>query len=418
MENKSILKVIDDLKLDMDDIKIWYIPIRNAISIQNYKNTVLKGITFNNQNLNSRYWGFKSSPKNELNFNNMNPGDYILFICRDSDGYEFIDSVSVVKSKYINKQQSINNWNNEEYELIIEFDSVFILLNKLKLTKNRTKLNNILKNVPNEIFHNGYEMFRQWNLREKLSRTKLGNKLIDEETFILLIKDYCDGSYVYSNYSEEEQKNNIQFNKKQEDSNDDVREFFNLVNDSSFKNLNNVKIRTKINEKKDSNKSLSNKIFNSAQQGTVLNKLNQKIVGLTGEKFIYNMLLSRNINLLKALSINNEDDILDIKWSNLGYEDDIENFKDLSLGSDIEIQLKDKSLKLEIKTSFKNSGYYSITRNELKEMLNYKENYFIVKVNHLSRLKDNNLPEVTIENFPIFNILENINRVKSMDIYI
>ena len=62
MENKSILKVIDDLKLDMDDIKIWYIPIRNAISIQNYKNTVLKGITFNNQNLNSRYWGFKSSP--------------------------------------------------------------------------------------------------------------------------------------------------------------------------------------------------------------------------------------------------------------------------------------------------------------------------------------------------------------------
>ena len=418
MMDKRIMEVINVLNLGGN--KIWYVPIRNEGTLENYNNAVLNKITFDGEKLDASYWAFKSGPKNKSNFDAMGTGDYVCFIGRDSEGYEFIDSIATLYDKYINSKEGLKNWNDSQYELIIKFDSVFVLKSKLRLTKNRIKLDNILENIPSEIFHNGYEMFRVWNLNKKLSRTKLGPKLIEEDEFISIIKESSQGTYIDDTNSEQEivESEVLHSNDGKKYINEQVEDFLTICNEDLFRNLNGVKVETRNRNEKDGNTSLNAKPLTQIKEKNNLSKKNQQLIGWTGEKFVYKLLLNGHEKLLEALGIKSKEEITKIEWSNLEYDSGDGDFRDLSLGHDIKVSTKAKSLQLEVKTSFNNSGYYSITRNELKEMASYKENYFIVKVNYLHRLENGGTPEVILENFPIFNVLENLNRIKAMDVYL
>lgn len=412
MIEKQLNMVINTLNLG--DEKVWYVPVRSGGTIENYNNSIIKGTTHDGKQLEANFWAFKDGPKNKANFDAMHVGDYVCFITRDLEGYETIDTFATVNNKFIDASVGLKIWNDIQYELIIEFDSVFVLANKLRLTKNRTKLENILLGVPDEIFHNGYEMFRQWVLNKRLSRTKLGPKLIEENEFISIIKETCGGKYIKGNREKEVVSRDEELNKSY-DINESIKKFENAF-DGTFENLDKIFIKKRNRNENDGKNELSSKT--SSSERNKLKPRNQKLIGLTGEKLVYNMLLKGQEQLLKELGIGSKEDILQIEWSNINYEDDFENFEDLSHGHDIKVFLKGRILKLEVKTSYKNSGFYSITRNELKEMAKYKEDYFIVKVNHLERLVDSRPPEIVLENFPILSILENLNRVKGMEIYL
>lgn len=412
MISNQTLKVINVLNLGGN--KIWYTPVRSSDSLNHYEDTILNQRTYNHVALESSYWAFNPGPKNQANVDAINPGDYMCFILRDDEGYEILDSIAIVSSKYSSPQDSLKFWGDAQYELIIKFDSVFVLSNKLRLTYKRSKLNNILPNVPSQIFHNGYEMFRQWILNERVSSNKLGPKLIEEDSLVDIIKQTCGGAYTNTGthvHSSETDKDLLGADTTLEDFLTWSASGISLPNEAPTVTVRDYAL-------KDGNLALNNKSSSNNKTAIPLNKQTQKCIGLTGEYYIYQLLISKNSNLLSSLGIANIDEILSIDWSNLGCEKDMKNFEDLSLGHDITITLKNRVLNLEVKTSFYNIGYYSITRNELKEMAMYKENYFVVKVNYLSRLKDGTAPEIIIENFPIAHVIENLNRVKSMDIYL
>lgn len=416
--DKKIKELINELNLG--GRKVWYIPVRSKQTIENYRNTVLDRRTFDGNVLNVSYWGVRLGDKNEKNFESMSVEDFVCFITRDNEGYEVIDSIGVLSAKYADLTIGETNWNDADFELIVEFESVFVLENKLRLTFKREKLSNILPNVPNEIFHNGYEMFRQWILNERLTRTKLGPKLIEEEELIRIIKNHCGGTYlkVKKDVSSviKENKNRLEVAKV--DLNTLVEDLFDKLNQKETRLPNSVSVITRKQEEGDGKKSLSEKSNESDKGVDLLSKKNQKLLGLMGEEYIFNLLNKSNAELFAELGIKNPDDVLNVEWDNNGYKEDTADYIDKSLGHDIRVITKSKTFKLEIKTSFNNAGYYSISRNELKEMAIYAEDYYVVKVNYLSKLIKGGVPTVVLENFPIANIIENLNRVKSMEVYI
>ncbi|MBY0037449.1 DUF3883 domain-containing protein [Bacillus cereus] len=416
--DKKIKELINELNLG--GRKVWYIPVRSKQTIENYRNTVLDRRTFDGNVLNVSYWGVRLGDKNEKNFESMSVEDFVCFITRDNEGYEVIDSIGVLSAKYVDLTIGETNWNDADFELIVEFESVFVLENKLRLTFKREKLSNILPNVPNEIFHNGYEMFRQWILNERLTRTKLGPKLIEEEELIRIIKNHCGGTYlkVKKDVSSviKENKNRLEVAKV--DLNTLVEDLFDKLNQKETCLPNSVSVITRKQEEGDGKKSLSEKSNESDKGVDLLSKKNQKLLGLMGEEYIFNLLNKSNAELFAELGIKNPDDVLNVEWDNNGYKEDTADYIDKSLGHDIRVITKSKTFKLEIKTSFNNVGYYSISRNELKEMAIYADDYYVVKVNYLSKLIKGGVPTVVLENFPIANIIENLNRVKSMEVYI
>ncbi|WP_342533741.1 DUF3883 domain-containing protein [Lysinibacillus sp. FSL K6-0057] len=350
----------------------------------------------------------------------MSVGDYVCFITRDNEEYEVIDSIGVLSAKYVDLTIGEKNWNDPDFELIVEFESVFVLENKLRLTFKREKLNSILPSVPNRIFHNGYEMFRQWILNERITRTKLGPKLIEEEELIQIIKNHCGGTYlkVRNDGSLVIKENKSELEIAQVDLNSLVEDLFDKLNQKEIELPNSANVITRKREEGDGKKSLSSKSNKSEREVNLLSKKKQKLLGLMGEEYVFNLLNERNVELFAELGIKNPDDILSVEWDNDNYKEDTANFIDKSLGHDIRVITKCKTFKLEIKTNFNNAGYYFISRNELKEMAIYAEDYYVIKVNYLSNLIRGKAPTVILENFPLANIIENLNRVKSMEVYI
>ena len=153
-----------------------------------------------------------------------------------------------------------------------------------------------------------------------------------------------------------------------------------------------------------------NKIFNSKQ-------LNQ--IGWIGERYIFNLLKSYNEEIIKLLNLKPNEKLENINWFNNGCTMD-ENWSDQSVGHgcDIEVETSQKrTIKLEVKTSFSSTPFFTATTNELISMSELKQNYFIIKVNNIKVLYDNQKPSVMFINDPI-NLLKNINSIKEISLYI
>lgn len=416
--DKKIEHLINVINLSGE--KIWYLPVRNKDSHKNYRDTILNRVTFDGSPLNVSYWAFRLGKLNEKNFTAMSIDDYVCFITRDNEGYEVVDSIGVLSAKYIDPKVGERNWNDSEFSLIVEFENVFVLENKLRLTYKRKKLNNILPSVPDEIFHNGYEMFRHWNLNERLSRTKLGSKLIEEETLIEAIKNNCGGHYLGNNQNVVSviKEESSSFETKTSDLETLVQDLFKNLRNIDFKIPAEVSLFAREKNETDSSKVISKKINRSNTSSSPLSKQNQKLLGLMGEEYIYKLLCDRKEELFSKLGVSNLNQDIYIEWDNIEYKDNVDDFLDSSLGHDIRIITNDRTIRLEVKTSFTDAGFYSITRNELKEMAIYTQDYFVVKVNHLYKLANGEAPTVILENFPIANVIENLNRVKSMEVYL
>lgn len=416
--DKKIKELINELNKSGN--KIWYIPVRSEEAHKNYLDTIISRRTFNQKKLQISYWAFRLGVKNEQQFEKMSKGDYVCFITRDDEGYETIDSICILSDKYIDPRVGEMNWNDSNFELIIEFEIVFILKNKLRLTLKREKLKNILQGVPDAVFHNGYEMFRQWNMNERITRTKLGLKLIEEDEFIKRIIDHCGGSYIGGDYKDSSviKEDNISYKTNKKDLNEIAEDLFSKVDLKKLEIPRDVNVITRKVQPNDGKKTLSDKVNRTENRAVELRKENQRKLGFMGEEYIYRLLCEKNSKLLSELGIIGGDDSLKIEWDNLDYKDNLDGYEDKSLGHDIRVRSSERIIRLEVKTSLNNAGYYSITRNELKEMAMYTEDYYIVKLNYLCDLLKGESPEIILEKFPVANIIENLNRVKSMEVYI
>lgn len=122
--------------------------------------------------------------------------------------------------------------------------------------------------------------------------------------------------------------------------------------------------------------------------------------GWVGEKLFYNLLVSKNADIFELLGLQITDDIT-INWFNYGFESQ-ENWTDKSIGKgyDMEILSGRRKLLVEIKSSRKNPGYFSMSGKELEIMSKKDKNYYIVKIDYMERVLTDGNVEIMIYKTP------------------
>lgn len=140
-------------------------------------------------------------------------------------------------------------------------------------------------------------------------------------------------------------------------------------------------------------------------------------LGIEGEKYIYRNLILNNAELLQNLEIR-KNDYEKIIFYNINYNQ-LQEDQSIGHGCDIEIILKNKEhLYLEVKTSYDNIDYYSMTYNEYKCNIENQDKYFVIKVNNFKYIKkDESKINVTIIKNPYKIFMENTDILKTITFF-
>ena len=119
-------------------------------------------------------------------------------------------------------------------------------------------------------------------------------------------------------------------------------------------------------------------------------------LGWIGEKYFYELIKSRNKELLKSMEIGSSE-TCEIQWFNEGFEQKSE-WTDKSIGKGCDMYIIENGQKyfVEVKSSRKNPRAFTMTRNELLKMEQQKEKYFLIKINYLERLLKEGNAEITV----------------------
>ena len=154
-------------------------------------------------------------------------------------------------------------------------------------------------------------------------------------------------------------------------------------------------IQPKVATKSKGRKSKNSGVMKSAFTSEQLFKL-----GWLGETYIYKMLVSKDESLLQALGIKSSD-VNGIEWFNEGVRIG-EEWEDKSVGQgcDIVVSAEDKKLFIEVKSSKRKNGLFSMTSNEMKKMRDEAGRYYLIKVDYLERMLKGESPEIMVFDAP------------------
>lgn len=205
-------------------MNIFYVPVTNKYSLKNLNNSVVKCVSYNEipikkiidnieiQN-NVGVWGFKSGKHNDREYNSINKGDIIFFRIKDENGYAAMDGFGVIGEKIVSKDISMKVWGDNSYQNIILIDKYIRFSKPFRLLEGSIKVASI-DGVPDSVWHDGYNMFRQWNI---------ANKEIEEEEFIGKILKAVDNKELYNNITNfEDEVNYIESNQIEETEKDSI----------------------------------------------------------------------------------------------------------------------------------------------------------------------------------------------------
>jgi hypothetical protein len=175
-------------------MKIFYIPITNSETINNYENTIVNKLSYNNEKIedilginNTGVWGFKDGTHNLREYEKISKGDIIIFRINDDRGYQAIDGFGYVSQKIKDERLSKRFWNDKNYKNIVLINKFIKLNTPFRLCRKKEVVAD-LNNVPEEIWHKGYNMFRQWDMKE----------FISEEEFINILLTKTQHKVIYS----------------------------------------------------------------------------------------------------------------------------------------------------------------------------------------------------------------------------
>ncbi len=131
---------------------------------------------------------------------------------------------------------------------------------------------------------------------------------------------------------------------------------------------------------------------------TTLSSKQLRKLGWLGEEYIYKMLISKNREFLNRLCL---EDGFSVDWFNDGFRNDV-NWEDKSVGKgcDIVIHTGNTDIFLEVKSSKRKTGLFTMTSNEMRLMKRKKNYFFIIKLDYLERLLKDESPEIMIINSP------------------
>lgn len=123
-------------------------------------------------------------------------------------------------------------------------------------------------------------------------------------------------------------------------------------------------------------------------------------LGWIGEKLFYNLIMEKNKDIFNKLELDYNAEIK-VNWFNKGF-DSQQDWCDKSIGKgyDMDILCGRKKLLLEIKSSKKKPGYFSMTGKELLMMEKKAKQYYIIKINMLENLFSKGKVEIEIYKNP------------------
>jgi hypothetical protein len=136
-------------------------------------------------------------------------------------------------------------------------------------------------------------------------------------------------------------------------------------------------------------------------------------IGWIGEKYVFDLLSRRDKDLLKMFDVGSESDF-EIDWFNNGFDSN-SNWKDKSVGKGCDMYLLDgeRRLFIEVKSSKRAPGYFTVTNKELSIMKKYAETYYLLKVNYLEKLVNSGQAEISVYKNP-FEKFFNIKKIKEI----
>lgn len=389
-----------------------------------YSEKDFDGSTISHLSAAPRYFGMlKKKDKNEYAIT-----DFGYEYISSANEFEKIDSIMKILSSISFGCENDATSSNSEVEVPIVFLKGIQELQGMSLDENALLL--FLLDCKNFDFDKAIDKIKKTKDIKKEKETIIkegGKKLTDpkvnvffEGVKIVVKKD--DGKYYFSDYVEENYSSYIAslnpFNDVYKgpivSSNSSKKNAtaYKKYNDKNLLNVTNVLNRlntaTKYKapvykELKTRKPSSSHKIFKSIESKLASKRFSQEqknLIGWTGEKYIYNLLSSKDFCAQIGISIT---DIKSLKWFNEDFcTTDKWEDKSVGHGCDIEIQLKNGDIFcFEIKTSFDVVNYFSATTNELVKMDSEGDNFFLIKVNNLYNLSLDKSPSVTIIKNPI-----------------
>lgn len=123
-------------------------------------------------------------------------------------------------------------------------------------------------------------------------------------------------------------------------------------------------------------------------------------LGWLGEKLFYNLVLSKNEELLDKLGLTDKEH-LQVDWFNNGF-DVAREWSDKSVGKGYDMEIISGKAKcfVEIKSSKKKPGYFTMTGKELEIMQRQDERYYLVKIDYLQRVLSGENVEIAIFTSP------------------
>lgn len=123
-------------------------------------------------------------------------------------------------------------------------------------------------------------------------------------------------------------------------------------------------------------------------------------LGWIGEACVYQALINKDCDLISKLSLAETDDYV-VEWYNNGFAF-TESWEDNSVGKgcDIEVRNGKRSIFIEVKSSKRKSGIFTMTTNELVKMKQELENYYIVKVDNLEKILKNEPVDMQVFDLP------------------
>lgn len=174
------------------------------------------------------------------------------------------------------------------------------------------------------------------------------------------------------------------------------RVYSNFLHDLS-KKLEDDKLPTpKVGEVRIPNKIKGQKSHHTSEVKNIYTRDELFKLGWIGEEYIYKLLVERNDVLLEQLGIG-ESEKYNITWFNSGFSA-LTMWEDKSVGHgyDILVTFEEKELYIEVKSSKRKNGLFTMTSNEMQKMKKFEENYYLIKVDYLEKILKNDAPEILV----------------------
>lgn len=136
-------------------------------------------------------------------------------------------------------------------------------------------------------------------------------------------------------------------------------------------------------------------------------------IGWIGEKHIFDLLARKDKELLDKLDVKIDSDF-EVEWFNKGFETN-SNWKDKSVGKGCDMYLidGDRKLFIEVKSSKRAPGFFTVTNKELQTMKKSVESYYLLKINYLEKLINSGQAEICVYNNPFKKFFE-VKKIKEI----